>query len=107
MAQALQVALPTRSGLVRPSALHRLSEEFSGVLAQGQDRRLAGNVRQGDGAQLLDQDDGQERQVRWKKKIWFVVVDRDGEEVTLRPKHLVFATGMSSKPNEPRFKGMA
>src|ERR1700733_1841780 len=64
MAQALQVALSARSGLVRPSALYRLSEELAGVLAEGQDRRLAGNVRQGDGAELLDQDDRQERDVR-------------------------------------------
>ena len=41
-----------------------------------------------------------------KKKEWTVVVDRDGKEVTLRPKQLVFATGMSSKPVMPRFKGM-
>ena len=41
-----------------------------------------------------------------KKKEWTVVVDRDGKEVTLRPKQLVFATGMSSKPNMPSFKGM-
>ena len=41
-----------------------------------------------------------------KKKEWTVVVDRDGKEVTLRPKQLVFATGMSSKPVLPRFKGM-
>ena len=30
---------------------------------------------------------------------WTVVVDRDGEEVVLRPKQLVLATGMSSQPN--------
>jgi putative flavoprotein involved in K+ transport len=41
-----------------------------------------------------------------KKKEWTVVVDRDGKEVTLRPKQLVFATGMSSKPVMPRFEGM-
>jgi putative flavoprotein involved in K+ transport len=41
-----------------------------------------------------------------KKKEWTVVVDRDGKEVTLRPKQPVFATGMSSKPVLPRFKGM-
>ncbi len=40
------------------------------------------------------------------KKEWTVVVDRDGEEVTLRPKHLVLATGMSGKPNLPTFPGM-
>lgn len=37
---------------------------------------------------------------------WEVVVDRDGEEVTLRPKELVFATGMSGKANMPKFPGM-
>ena len=37
---------------------------------------------------------------------WTVVVERDGQEITLRPKQLVFATGMSGKPNVPQFKGM-
>ena len=64
LAQALQVALPARPRLVRPSALYRLPQELAGVLAQGQDRRLAGNVRQGDGAELLDQDDSQTRELR-------------------------------------------
>jgi putative flavoprotein involved in K+ transport len=41
-----------------------------------------------------------------KKKEWTVVVDRDGKTVSLYPKQLVFATGMSSKPNLPKFKGM-
>jgi putative flavoprotein involved in K+ transport len=36
---------------------------------------------------------------------WMVVVDRAGEEVTLSPRHLIFATGMSGKPNLPNFKG--
>src|SRR6516162_9381473 len=40
------------------------------------------------------------------KKEWTVVVDRDGKEMALKPKHLVFATGMSAKPNMPQFKGM-
>jgi len=39
------------------------------------------------------------------KQEWTVTVDRDGEEVTLRPKQLVFATGMSGKANIPNFKG--
>jgi putative flavoprotein involved in K+ transport len=39
-------------------------------------------------------------------KEWTVVVDRDGEEVTLRPKQLVLATGMSGKPNMPKYSGM-
>ncbi|HLW26436.1 MAG TPA: NAD(P)/FAD-dependent oxidoreductase [Kiloniellales bacterium] len=38
-------------------------------------------------------------------KEWTVVVDRDGEEVVLRPRHLVLATGMSGKPNIPDFPG--
>ena len=39
-------------------------------------------------------------------KQWKVVVDRDGEKVTLAPKQLVFATGMSAKANIPDFPGM-
>ncbi|MEM8700651.1 MAG: NAD(P)/FAD-dependent oxidoreductase [Pseudomonadota bacterium] len=37
---------------------------------------------------------------------WTIVVDRDGEEVVLRPKQLVMATGMSGKANVPAFPGM-
>ena len=37
---------------------------------------------------------------------WILEVDRDGEALTLRPKQLVMATGMSGKPNVPRFPGM-
>ncbi|MBJ3762760.1 NAD(P)/FAD-dependent oxidoreductase [Maribius pontilimi] len=36
---------------------------------------------------------------------WTIVVDRDGEEVILKPKHLVMATGMSGKMNKPDFPG--
>ena len=39
-------------------------------------------------------------------KEWAVVVRRDGVETTLRPKQLVLATGMSGKPNLPKFEGM-
>jgi putative flavoprotein involved in K+ transport len=38
-------------------------------------------------------------------KEWTVVVERDGKEITLKPKQLVFATGMSGKANIPNFKG--
>ncbi|MBB4184688.1 putative flavoprotein involved in K+ transport [Sinorhizobium terangae] len=38
-------------------------------------------------------------------KEWSVVVERNGEEVVLRPKQLVLATGMSGKPNIPKLKG--
>ncbi|WP_424966186.1 NAD(P)/FAD-dependent oxidoreductase [Dinoroseobacter sp. S375] len=37
---------------------------------------------------------------------WTIVVDRDGEEVTLKPKQLVMATGMSGKARMPDFPGM-
>lgn len=36
---------------------------------------------------------------------WTVDVDRAGERITLRPRHLVFATGMSGKPHVPAFPG--
>ena len=37
---------------------------------------------------------------------WTVDIDRDGQPMTLKPKHLVMATGMSGKPNVPDFPGM-
>jgi putative flavoprotein involved in K+ transport len=36
---------------------------------------------------------------------WTVEVDRDGERLTLRPAHLVLATGMSGKPSVPTLPG--
>ena len=36
---------------------------------------------------------------------WTVVVEREGKPVTLRPRHLVLATGMSGFPEVPRFPG--
>lgn len=36
---------------------------------------------------------------------WTVRVNRDGESVTLRPKQLILATGMSGVPNVPHFPG--
>jgi putative flavoprotein involved in K+ transport len=39
-------------------------------------------------------------------KEWTIIVERDGKETTVRPKQLVLATGMSGKPNTPRFRGM-
>lgn len=36
---------------------------------------------------------------------WIVDVNRNGERVTLRPKQLVLATGMSGMPNVPQFPG--
>ncbi|HLW92622.1 MAG TPA: NAD(P)/FAD-dependent oxidoreductase [Roseiarcus sp.] len=40
-----------------------------------------------------------------KAKEWTVEVLREGRPVTLRPKHLVLATGMSGVPNMPTFPG--
>ncbi len=37
---------------------------------------------------------------------WTITVDRDGEEVVLRPKQLVLATGMSGVPNMPDLPGI-
>jgi putative flavoprotein involved in K+ transport len=42
-----------------------------------------------------------------KKKEWVVKLVRKGKPVTLRPKHLVLATGLSAVANIPRFKGAA
>ena len=36
---------------------------------------------------------------------WTVIVERDGTAVTLRPRQLVLATGVSGKPNRPTFPG--
>ena len=36
---------------------------------------------------------------------WTVIVDRGGTDVTLKPKHVVIATGMSGFPEVPRFPG--
>ncbi|CAK9090631.1 unnamed protein product [Durusdinium trenchii] len=39
------------------------------------------------------------------QKHWTVKVDRNGEEVTLRPKHLVLATGLYGSPYIPNLSG--
>ncbi|MBC7374136.1 MAG: NAD(P)/FAD-dependent oxidoreductase, partial [Frankiales bacterium] len=36
---------------------------------------------------------------------WEVIVERDGEQLVLRPQQLVFALGVSGKPNVPTFPG--
>ena len=40
------------------------------------------------------------------KQEWTVNVVREGKPITLRPKQLVLATGMSAVPNMPKFPGM-
>ena len=64
LAQALQEPRPARPGLVRPPALPEVPGQLAGLLAEGQDRRLARDVRQGHGAQLLGLHDRAERHVR-------------------------------------------
>ena len=39
-------------------------------------------------------------------KEWTVTVDRDGQQVVLKPKQLIMATGMSGKARMPEFPGM-
>ena len=41
-----------------------------------------------------------------RKGEWTLTVDRDGEEVVLKPKHIVMATGMSGKARMPDSPGM-
>jgi putative flavoprotein involved in K+ transport len=46
---------------------------------------------------------------RWDdaQQQWNVTVQHRGETVTLQPKHLVFATGMSAVPNLPTYPGIS
>ena len=48
------------------------------------------------------------RSARWDEDAaeWVVTVVREGEEIVLRPKELVFATGMSGKASVPDYPGM-
>src|ERR1700748_2937714 len=41
-----------------------------------------------------------------KRREWSGFVQRDGKDIVLKPKQLVLATGMSAKPNNPKFEGM-
>jgi putative flavoprotein involved in K+ transport len=45
------------------------------------------------------------KRARYDDGEWELVVERDGQELTLRPKQLVLATGMSGKPNVPSIPG--
>jgi len=42
-----------------------------------------------------------------KRKEWTVKVKRNGKTITLKPKQLILATGMSGIPNLPKYKGMS
>jgi putative flavoprotein involved in K+ transport len=37
---------------------------------------------------------------------WTVHLERDGKSITLNPKHVIFATGMSAQPRMPQLAGM-
>jgi putative flavoprotein involved in K+ transport len=45
------------------------------------------------------------KHARYDDGEWELVVERDGSELTLRPRQLVLATGMSGKPNVPEIAG--
>lgn len=92
-----------RSGMIICHIL--IFQKLAGFCAEGQDRRLAGILHQSDGTELLDTLHCQVCAMGRSEKEWSVVIDRDGETVILRPKQLVFATGMSGKPNIPGMKG--
>jgi putative flavoprotein involved in K+ transport len=49
------------------------------------------------------------KSARWDdaQQVWQVTVQHKGETVTLQPRHLVFATGMSAVPNLPSYPGMS
>ena len=59
LAQALQIALPARSRLVRSHAVSALSGSLADLHAQGQDGRLAGGLRLHHGTGHLERDDVQ------------------------------------------------
>ena len=99
LAQPLPLARAARSGLVRPSALHPVSRQLAGLHAQGQDGRLAGDVRQGDGAQLLGRHRMRRAQPSTRRRSAGRSRSmRDGKPVTLHAAHLVFATGAYGPP---------
>ncbi len=108
VAQALQVAVPARPGLVRPPPVHQVPGELAGVLAEGQDRRLARDVHARDGAQLLGLDRVAKTRPlrRGCRRVERRGASATGNRVTLRPKQLVMATGMSGRPHMPEFPGM-
>jgi cation diffusion facilitator CzcD-associated flavoprotein CzcO len=58
--------------------------------------------------ELNDWADTECKGAKWDeaKQEWAVTVQQKGETVVLRPKHLVFATGMSGVPSLPSYPGM-
>jgi cation diffusion facilitator CzcD-associated flavoprotein CzcO len=93
-------ACMTRSGT---TTVPTLSGSLAGVLAQRQDRRLAGDVRQVMELNLWTSSECRERGTT-KSAEWTVVLDRAGASVTLRQ-----AAGAGDRhvgvPDMPRFPG--
>ena len=86
VAQPLQVALPARPGLVRPPALHASSPR-TGRCSRRRTRSATGSrsYTQGDGAQLLGLDRGQERVWDAEAQEWTVEVEREGQRGDAAP----------------------
>ena len=82
-----------------------VSRPLAGILAQGQDRRLVGDVHESHGVELLAVHGLSQRQYHEDSQDWTVTVEREGETVVLRPRQLVLATGMSGMPNVPLIPG--
>ena len=73
---------------------------------QGQDGRLARDLRQGDGDRFLGQHaSARPRAMTTRSGEWTVTVTRGGETLTLRPKQLVLATGLSGAKHIPAIPG--
>ena len=105
LAQALQVPLPARPGLVRPPALSAVSRRTGRCSAEGQDRRLARDVHARSWSSTTGAPRVQERALDEAKKD-----GRSRSSATASrsrsPAQLVLATGMSAEPNMPSFPGM-
>ena len=85
VAQPLQVAVPARPGLVRPPALPEVPRQLAGLLTQGQDRRLAGVLREDHGGAVLVEHHRHRRPLHRGDGEWTVEVEREGKPLTLRP----------------------
>ena len=107
LAQALQVAVPARPGLVRPPAVHPVPRR-TGRCSRPRTRSATGSrctrkvmelnywgSTECKSAQLRRGDAGVDRRRRARRQA----------DITLRPKQLVLATGMSGKPNLPELPG--
>ena len=99
----LQVAVPARPGLVRPPAVPEVPGQLAGVRAQGQDRRLARVLHQGDGGAVLGRAPTPSRaRTTSETGEWTSRSSARASRSTLRPKHLVLATGDVRQAEHPR-----